>query len=190
MRRALGVFLMMIFAPLHAADVTVEGYRFPAEWRLPSGETLTLNGAGLRTYGMLRFKVYVAGLYLPAPDRDATSVLRMDGPRLVHMVFLRDGSQADTVKAWTVYLEKNCPASCVMSQAALAQFQTLLPETVRGESQSYAFTAEGLEVYREGQSLGLIEDADFARLVLATWLGDEPTTPQLKAAMLAAPVSR
>lgn len=190
MKRMLALTMLLVTAPLRAAEVIVEDVRFPAEWTLDDGQTLQLNGAGLRAYGLLRFKVYVAGLYLPTPSRDAEAVLQMDGPRLVHMVFLRDGKQADTVKAWEVYLQKNCPAPCTIPEAARQQFQSLLPETVRGESQTYAFTAEGLRIYRQGRLLGQIEDADFARLVLATWLGDVPTTPQLKAAMLAAPASR
>lgn len=187
---ALALFGLLLAAAPASAETVVEGQRFPDQWRLDSGETLRLNGAGLRSYGLLRFKVYVAGLYLPTPSRDAAALLRIDAPRLVHMVFLRDGSQADTVKAWEVYLQKNCPAPCTIPEAAWQQFQTLLPETRRGESQTYLFTPEGLQVYREGQSLGRIEDPEFARLILATWLGDEPTSPPLKAAMLAAPVSR
>ncbi|MEN8664094.1 MAG: chalcone isomerase family protein [Polycyclovorans sp.] len=187
---ALALFGLLLAAAPAAAETVVEGQRFPDQWRLDSGETLQLNGAGLRTYGMLRFKIYVAGLYLPSPSRDAEALLQIDAPRLLHMVFLRDGSQADTVKAWEVYLQKNCPAPCTIPEAAWQKFQSLLPETVSGESQTYLFTSEGLEVSRQGQSLGRIEDPEFARLILATWLGDEPTSPQLKAALLAAPASR
>lgn len=67
MKRMLALTMLLVTAPLRAAEVMVEDVRFPAEWTLDDGQTLQLNGAGLRAYGLLRFKVYVAGLYLPTP---------------------------------------------------------------------------------------------------------------------------
>lgn len=105
--------------------------------------------------------------------------------------FCATATGPDPVKAWEVYLQKNCPAPCAIPEAAWQPFQSLQPETVRGENQPHAFTADGLQVYRGGQSLGRIKDPEFARLMLATWLGEAPTTSlQLKAALLAAPESR
>ena len=51
-------------------------------------KTLKLNGLGLRKKAI--FKVYVGGLYLEAPSKDAAAIVAADAPKAVRMHFLRD----------------------------------------------------------------------------------------------------
>jgi len=53
---------------------------------------LKLNGLGLRKKSM--FKVYVGGLYLESPSKDADAILAADQAKAIRMHFLRDLTKA------------------------------------------------------------------------------------------------
>jgi len=64
---------------------------------LKAGEkTLKLNGLGLRKKAV--FKVYVGGLYLESPSKDAGAILGADQAKAIRMHFLRDLTKAQLVE--------------------------------------------------------------------------------------------
>lgn len=184
--KALALLLAALALPAQA--VQVGEATLPDQWPLTSldgsPQTLLLNGAGLREYGPLGIDVYAAALYLTVRESDPQKLLASSTPKVLHMHFFRDGSVEDTRKAWGVYFTKNCTAPCLLPQATIAQFNALLPPTVKGETQTLSFDTQGLALARNGKTLGRIDDADFARLVLATYIGAQPTTQALKKALL------
>lgn len=155
----------------------------PEHWR-HEGQPLVRNGAGVRQYGLLRWDIYHAALYLPARESDPQRILDAPGPKVVHMRFLRSASREDTLKAWRVYLERNCTAPCIISAAALRRFEALVPATQSGDVQTYYFDPSGVSMDLNASPLGRVEDAAFARILLATWIGEHPTSESLKRALL------
>lgn len=166
-----------------AVGEEIAGVEFPETWNV-SGRTLALNGTGIREYGVFGIDVYAAGLYLPAAMRDAMSVLNHRGAKVLHMHAFRDASAEDTAHAWAPYLRDNCRAKCVYPKKQARQFLRMLPETTAGETQTYIFTGDRVEMLRDGRSLGTIEGNGFARLLLATWFGNSPSSETLKQALL------
>ncbi len=69
------------------------------------GQTLVLNGAGLRK--KLFIKVYVGGLYLPAKNSNAAAIMAADTPRRQVMHFLYSVSKSQMCDAWDEGLEDN-----------------------------------------------------------------------------------
>jgi len=57
-----------------------------------------LNGVGLRKKAI--FKVYVAGLYVEAPSKDAAAILAADAARIVKMQYLRSVDKASITGAF------------------------------------------------------------------------------------------
>jgi hypothetical protein len=57
-----------------AWGATLEGVRFPDSYPV-EGQTLTLNGLGLRTLTILRVRVYVAGLYVARRTGDVREIV-------------------------------------------------------------------------------------------------------------------
>ena len=53
-----------------------------------------------------------------------------------------------------------------------------------GDQETYVFRHDGVEISRNGKSLGRIEAPDFSRLLLSTWIGATPTTAALKRDLL------
>lgn len=176
-------WVLALLVCLGCTAPAVAAPRFPQIYAL-DGQTLLRNGEGVRTYGVFNIRVYNAALYLTAPERRDQAVLDADTPKVIQVEFLRSASLEDTRAAWQHYLEANCRPPCVLPEAGVRQFSALLPATVAGDSQTFVFRAQGLEVQRNGQTLGHVADRRLARLVLSTWLGDVPTAPTLKRALL------
>ncbi len=186
MLRLPGLFLLLMVTASSAQAIKLGDAQLPDSWPLGS-QTLKLNGAGIRLYGFLKIKVYAAALYLPEPQHDAGRLLAQPGPKVLHMQFFRNASGDDTRRAWAVYFEKNCSAPCTLPATQLAKFYALLPETVASETQTFFFHDESIEIARNGVVLGSVEGRGFPRLLLSTWIGNAPTTPELKAALLGLP---
>ena len=97
---------------------------------------------------------------------------------------LRDATRDDSAKAWDVYLNANCKSPCTMNSEARQKFLKLIPDTRAGDTQTFVFRAGELEISRNGPSLGAIADTAFTTIVLASWIGDVPTTENLKKRLL------
>lgn len=166
-----------------ASGEEIAGIEFPATWDV-DGQTLVLNGAGVREYGVFGIDVYAAALYLPEPMRDALAILKHSDPKLVHMHAFRAASAEDTARAWKPYLSDNCRADCVYPRKQARLFLNRLPETVEGDTQTYVFTGNRVEMLRNGRFIDAIEGGGFARLLLSTWIGEAPSTEALKDALL------
>jgi hypothetical protein len=169
--------------PLLVMAAQVGKESLPEDWKL-DGNTLVLNGAGPREYGFLRIKVYVAGLYVAKRDTSSQGVLDAKTPKVLHTRFLRDVDLKDTLAAWDYYLDRNCSDGCTLPKQQIEAFKALVPVTVAGDTQTYLFRPDGVELLRNDKSLGVVQGGDFSRLLLSTWIGEVPTTPALKKALL------
>jgi len=177
------VLLLLVGCSSLASAVQVGKETLPDQWTLDS-QTLTLNGAGAREYGFLKIHVYVAALYLAKAEHATDAILKSATPKVLHMRFLRDVSRADTVSAWEHYFAENCLAPCVLPREEIKAFNAIVPQSDTGDTQTYLFRPDSVELLRNGNSLGVVRGADFARLLLSTWIGAAPTTPALKQALL------
>src|SRR5215470_14398759 len=99
---------------------------------LKAGEkTLKLNGLGLRKKAM--FKVYVGGLYLESPSKDAGAVLTADERKAIRMHFLRDVTKAQLVEAFQEGFEANAKDTAGQ-KAAFDQMLALVPDVKAGDT--------------------------------------------------------
>jgi Chalcone isomerase-like len=177
------ILILLLLVPSLAWAVKVGETELPDTWAL-NGEALILNGAGIREYGFLRIPVYAAALYLPTRQQSESAILKATTPRVVHMKMLRDATRDDSAKAWDVYLTANCKSPCTMNSEARQKFLKLIPDTRAGDTQTFVFREGGLEIFRNGKSLDVVADTAFTNVVLASWIGDVPTTENLKRRLL------
>lgn len=154
-----------------------------------AGTILTLNGIATRTYSPLRVRVYVAALYLGRPSRDPAAVLASPEPKAILVRYLQPVKRDDAVAAWRLYLDANCVApTCRLPTDALARFEAALSPVRKGDTQRFVFTSEGVEIAADGRDrtgVATITDPTFARVLLATWIGDQPTSEAVKRGLLA-----
>ena len=154
------------------ADTNVGGVKLPTSVEV-GGRTLVLNGAALRKKAV--FKVYVAGLYLPAKESSAEKIIAADEPRRMVMHFVRNVGSEPICEAWMEGLTANTPN---VSAELTAQFKTLCGymEGV-DERQQLVFTyvpGTGTTVEVKGKTKGVIAGKAFADAMLRTWIGPKP----------------
>ena len=166
---------------------SVSGYSLPDTYPL-AGQTLALNGIGLRTLTILRVKVYVAGLYLAQKSRDARAVLASPGPKVVMMQFLHTASKSDVEKQYREGEAKNCGhGECAPSDKG--DFERLIaatPAAAVGDTLTYVCTQRGLRVLANNKQVIEIANPDLATRILAGFIGNNPPLDELKASLLGA----
>ena len=96
-RKILPCLLGLLFATA-AHAVTLDGVTLPDAYPIGGGQTLTLNGIGVRTLTVFNVKVYVAGLYLAAPSHDAQQIMASSSAKVLVLQFLHAGSKAEIEK--------------------------------------------------------------------------------------------
>jgi hypothetical protein len=172
-----------------AAALELEGINFPERVKLVAeAPELVLNGAGLRKRAF--FKVYVAGLYLAAPRKDAKEILSDKGPKRFSMTLLRDLRAQQLVEALNESIADNhSPAELEPLKPRLDEFSALLNqigEAKTGTQITLDFVpGAGTRVGIDGKERGKpIAGDDFYQALMRIWLGDKPVDRDLKRALL------
>jgi len=191
MRRALLVAAAVatvwatLCAPLrfaaHAAEL--DGVQIPPALQV-DGTTLQLNGYGLRTYSIFAIHIYVAALYLEHPSTDPSAILQSPDTKLLTVRFVHDVGVEAARDAWRKGFAQNCLPPCRIEPEDLAHFLAEVPAMHAGENFSILFNRQGATVTANGVHYGVIPNSEFARAMLATFLGPEPASAALKAALL------
>jgi len=150
---------------------------------LKSGEmTLKLNGLGLRKKSM--FKVYVGGLYLESPSKDAGAILAADQAKAIRMHFLRDLTKAQLVEALRAGFEANAKDK-PGQKAAFDKMLALIPDVKEGDTLTFTYLpAKGTTLQVGNKELGVFEGKGFGDAVFSIFLGPKPPSEDLQKGML------
>ncbi|MEO1016622.1 MAG: chalcone isomerase family protein [Pseudomonadota bacterium] len=148
--------------------------------------TLELNGLGVRKATMLRIYVYVAALYLPEVETDANSILGQNPPWQIVLNFVRDVDAEDIKETWLKELELN-GADMERLAAAVTEFNELVQDVKAGDRLRFShLPGRGLHIAFNDRER-LIAGDEFARAILAIWLGPHPPNLALKEGLLGGP---
>lgn len=170
-----------------AQPVELEGQKFEPTVQV-GGQTLTLNGVGLRKRAI--FKVYLNGLYVPQKSTDAATLINEKGARRASLRMLRDVDADSFVSAFTDGLKNN------LSEAQLAALKPQIDaftatmksvgEAKKGDVINFDYAPDGgTRITVNGQPRGNpIPGHDFYAAVMRIWLGDKPVDDGLKKGML------
>jgi hypothetical protein len=170
-----------------AQPVTVEGVKFEPTTTV-GGQSLVLNGAGLRTRAF--FKVYAAGLYVPRKSSDAATLLAQTGPRGIVIGMLRDVDATTFASSLLDGLKANHSEEQLAAiKAQVDQLQATLKgigEAKKGDSIQLDWVPDsGTRIVVNGQPRGEpIAGVVFFNALLRVWLGEKPADSSLKKAML------
>ncbi len=180
----LAVYLLSLLTLASAAELS--GVFVEDEIESASGETLVLNGIGLREKFWV--DVYVGSLYLPARSNDVAEILSRPGPWRVQLDFVyKEVSQDKLVDGWRESFARNqSPETLDKIDAQIQQFYRYFDRSVTAREQ-YAFDyipGQGVLVTRNGNELGLIPGEEFKNALLEIWLGNKPADKKLKKGML------
>jgi hypothetical protein len=131
------------------------------------------------------FKVYVGGLYLEAPSKDAAAIVAADAPKAVKMHFMRGIGKDKLVEAFREGFEGNAKEKAAAQKASVDKLLSWLPDVKDGDVWTFAYDpAKGTTFWSGEKEVGTIEGKDFAQVLFSVWLGPKPPTEDLKKGML------
>jgi hypothetical protein len=180
---------VLAFALVQGASATTEvnGVKFDDTVKV-AGTDLKLNGAGMRTKFII--KVYAAGLYLPEKNRNVAEIQKMDGPRRVTLVMMRELTSDEFGQAFMTGLNNNLGAaekSQFVSQISkFGQMFGAINGLKKGDVLHLDWIpGTGTQTELNGKKVGeAVPDLAFYNAVLRIWIGDKPADSSLKPAML------
>ncbi len=167
----LAMILILLFAAPIAAG-TLAGITLPDAVDV-DGKQMVLNGMALRK--KIVFKVYVAGLYLPAKEQSGEKILAADEPRCTVMHFLRSVSPNQVNEAWYEGLEANTPGYSPQLKGQFDALAALMESLKDGDKLVFTYKpGVGTEVKVKGKIKGTLGDKAFADALFACWIGKKP----------------
>lgn len=170
-----------------AAARECDGVSFP-EHIQARGETLTLNGLGLRKATIFGIKVYVGALYVTHPTADANAILNSKDPAEIELRFVFHATAGQLRSAWQEGFEKSAPGQLTRLQSRIAQLQGWMEGVGSGQQMTFLrIPGVGIQYALNGTVRGTIDGDDFAKAFLAIWLGSSPPNPELRAGLLGGP---
>ncbi|MGH7718365.1 MAG: chalcone isomerase family protein [Gemmatimonadaceae bacterium] len=151
---------------------TLNGVTLPREVQV-EGQALQLNGMALRKKAM--FKVYVAGLYLPARTNDANAILAADAPRRLVLQFVRGVGKNSMCDALSDGLRNNTPDASAELKAQFETFCGWMEDIEEGEQFVFTYLpGSGTTLEVKGQTKGTIPGKEFADALFKSWIGPKP----------------
>jgi hypothetical protein len=174
---------------LHAAEL--EGVTLEDQARV-DGQDLQLNGMALRT--RVIFKVYVAGLYLPAKTTAAQAAITSKGPKRIILVMMRETNAEQLVLSIEAGMRDN---NSEAQLAAVKGQSDSLFATIRAIGQArrgmrivldHLPSQGGTQLFVDGIARGrLLPGEEVFRTLLRIWLGEHPPHEELKQGLLGQP---
>ena len=170
-----------------ATAAEISGVKFDETVKL-AGKELKLNGVGMRTKFIV--KVYAAGLYLPEKKNTVADVMKIEGPRRLTLVMMREISSDDFGQAFMTGLNNN------IDKADKSRFVTQISKfgemfgAIEGLKKGDVLHIDwipgaGTQCELNGKKIGeTLPDVNYYNAVLKIWLGDKPADSALKPALL------
>jgi hypothetical protein len=149
---------------------------------------LSLNGAGIRTRFVV--KVYVGGLYLPQKAATTDEVLKMAGPKRMHVVMLRDIDAQQLGNLLVRGVEDNSSKEefykFATSFTRLSNIFNEKKKLATGETFGVEFQpGVGTLILVNGKPAGEpFKEPEFFNALMRIWLGPKPADAELKRALL------
>ena len=170
-----------------AAAAEISGVKFDDTVKL-AGNQLKLNGVGMRTKFFV--KVYAAGLYLPEKKNTVADVMKIDGPRRLTLVMMRDISSQDFSESFMTGLNNNIDkaekARYAMQISKFGEMFGSIAGLKEGDVLHIDWIPDtGTQCELNGKKISeALPDVNYYNAVLKIWLGDKPADSALKPALL------
>ncbi len=186
--RILLAVLLCCWLASSAAAATLEGVSLPDSYTV-DGQSLVLNGIGLRSLTIFHIEAYVAGLYLPRPSHDAPQILASSEPKVILLKFIRGASKERVEQQYREGERNNCGnGECAPSdQTDFERLVAAAPAVSAGDTSTYIFTAKGVRVLANDRIIGDFTDRDLAYRLLSGFIGPRPPSPELRRGLLGLP---
>lgn len=179
------IIAILVLLAFPATAATLAGVTLPDTYPA-AGQTLVLNGIGLRSLTIFNVHVYVAGLYVARQSHDPNEILAAPGAKVILLRFVHSASKAQVEQQFRTGEQNNCgTGGCDPADAP--DFERLVaaaPAVEPGDTSTYLFTPGHLRVLANDRVIGDYANKDLAFRLLAGFIGDHPPATELKNQLL------
>lgn len=149
------------------------------------GQTLVLNGAGVRSKFFL--DVYIASLYLPQPQTDPDVIINADEPMVLRLNIISgmitSRRMADSTRDGFVRSTHGNLAPIEHDVEEL--IKAFSEEIEEGDVFDLVYDpATGVTVYKDGEAASNVPGLAFKKALFGIWLSDDPIQKSLKKALI------
>lgn len=145
------------------------------------GAELKLNGLGLRK-AMSIINVYIGALYVAQPSKDPEVIVNSTTTKRVVLHFLMGVEKDKMQAAWRDGFGKNA-TSGYSYRSDLNKLNTMMANMKKGETLTFTFFNDKVEVQVKDRSAEVIEGSDFSKTMLRVFINNPPDN-NLKNGML------
>ena len=178
--RLLCCALLLLSTAVRAEEVA--GVSMPKTQHV-AGKTLQLNGMGV-VKRMVFVKIYVVGLYLQTPTRDAQTAIATNEIKRIVITMRRDVRSEKFTRELEDSFTRNSGPSMPALRSRLDRLEHAIPAIKKGDVLEFTYLANSETVMScQGREL-TIKGKDFADALLSIWLGSEPVSGGLKRKLL------
>lgn len=186
MKRLLGfVVLATLVSSVSATATAAEcaDVTFP-DSIIVGGETLQLNGLGLREATAFNVDVYVAALYVVKKSNRGSVLVDTESKKRLVMRFVRDVDADDVRKAVARGIERSKYGGQAL-RAKAKKMSGWIGAVEKGDKFTYTYVpGKGVTFALNGKAKGTIAGEKFAKALFDIWLGAHPPNESLKTGLL------
>lgn len=167
------------------AQTTINGITLPAKIKQETTE-LVLNGGGVRT--KVFFKLYVAGLYLPAKNKNGNEIAAADKATAIRLTIT--SGLVDSEKMSEAIREgfgKSMKGNTAPLKTQIDNFiGTFKKEEIKeGDTfELWYIPGTGVKAFKNGKLQTTVAGLDFKKALFGIWLSDSPVDDDLKEGLL------
>lgn len=163
----------------------IEGVAIPDSISI-KGQSLQLNGAGLREISLLGvpIKLYVASFYTPCRVHTLDEVLASPRPIEINFTFLKGVSRRIVESTWRNQFTHNATYTYPGFDRDQETFISLLGNLDEKGKDTVLFLPGETQVFDQGNLMGTIQGTKFQRAFLSLLFGEKPISQKLKVHLL------
>ncbi len=182
----LSIVGLLFLCALPAGAAELAGVMIKDQVTAENGETLLLNGTGLREKFWV--DVYVGSLYLVKKSDNVVEILSAPNAIRMQMNFVhKEVASKKLIKAWNAGFSKNQTSENLIAlQDRIDQFNSYFKQNAVAGDQFILdyIPGKGTTIIKNIAVLGLIPGEDFKNALLEIWLGNFPADKKLKKGLL------
>lgn len=182
MKRQILALLFIAVTGIFSANAqkTVSGVKIDSKLTV-QGETLSLNGAGLREKFWI--DLYVGSLYLPAKSSNSRDIIESKDAAAIKLDIVSGMITSDKmISAVNEGFENSTNKNTAPFKSKIEKFKSFFKDQIKkGDTFIIAYVPnEGVVVYKNGAKKGSIDGHDFKKALFGIWLGSKPADDDLK----------
>lgn len=147
-------------------------------------QTLTLQGAALRTATWLNIKVYIVAIYGKEKISKTTSFESISRPLCFEITYLRDVDNEDTDKAWAFQFKESSDFPYPALPEHVKNLQDFFGEIKGDRKHLFTLMKEKTTFTENGVLKGEILGPEFQKNFLSIWFGKNPPTKEVQEQLL------